>query len=76
MGADPDVIIQTYFKRYMTEEQNYKDEDIKRYPPSIMGGQVQPVQNLAKQQAASGQGTDERVERVMNQLRDFGMLIN
>jgi len=76
MGADPDVIIQTYFKRYMTEEQNYKDEDIKRYPPSIMGGQVQPVQNLAKQQAASGQTTDERVERVMNQLKDLGMLIN
>jgi hypothetical protein len=74
MGADPEVIMQTYFKRYMTEEQNYKKGKIVRFTPSIQGGQVQPIQNLAKQ-AAAGQGqVDERVDELMNQLRGYGLL--
>ena len=52
MGADPDVIIQTYFKRYITEEQNYKEGTIRRYAPSINGGTVQPTINLARAAAA------------------------
>jgi len=80
MGADPEVIIQTYFKRYITEEQNIKKGKIVRFTPNIMGGQVQPVQNLAKQSAAAnednGGGTvvEERVEKVMNQLKDSGLI--
>lgn len=74
MGADPEVIMQTYFKRYMTEEQNYKKGKIVRFTPSIQGGQIQPIQNLAKQ-AAAGQGqVDERVDELMNQLRGYGLL--
>lgn len=75
MGADPDVIIQTYFKRYITEEQNYKEGEIKRFTPNIMGGQVQPVQNLAKQSAAQKEGDGmEKVAQVMNQLMNQGVL--
>ena len=74
MGADPEVIMQTYFKRYMTEEQNYKKGKIVRYPPNIQGGQVQPVQNLAKQAAAQQENVDSRVDELMNQLRNSKLM--
>lgn len=83
MGADPEVIMQTYFKRYITEEQNTKEGAVRRYPVAINGGQLQPIQNYAKEYAAAQEQAggnpynrelDDRVESVMNKLRRDGLL--